>query len=84
MVKDVYLAPFRKAIKKQQSFVNRSKYLHKNCNEHDCQNNFNFFIQFLYTITQGKHRAMLYISKGFKTEQKQYEYKHKLNNNIKK
>ncbi len=45
---------------------------------------FFFFIQFLYTITQGKHRAMLYISKGFNTEQKQNEYKHKLNNNVKK
>ncbi len=45
---------------------------------------FLFFIQFLCTITQGKHRAMLYISKGFKTEQKQNEYKHKLNNNIKR
>ncbi len=43
-----------------------------------------FLIQFLYTITQGKHRAMLYISKGFNTEQNHNEYKHKLNNNVKK
>ncbi len=43
---------------------------------------FKFF--FFYTITQGKHRAMLYISRGFKTEQKLNEYKHKLNNNVKK
>ncbi len=36
-------------------------------------------IQFHYTIAQGKHRAMLYISKAFKTEQQQQT---KMNTNI--
>ncbi len=37
------------------------------------------FIQFQYTIAQGKHRAMLYISKAFKTQQQQQQ---QMNTNI--
>ncbi len=41
---------------------------------------FIIIIQFLYTIAQGKHRAMLCISKSFKTEQHQQQ--NKMNTNI--
>ncbi len=45
------------------------------------RNLFLIIIQFYYTIAQGKHRAMLYISKAFKTDQQQQQ-QNNMNTNI--